>query len=87
MTAMLAGMWKSYGGGAGPRSSYVALLGIFDGVFVFHYFVEMFVWRFSEPHYRQTLSPLYFAAKPQPSPRYAALGSPCRNRAADLSQP
>jgi len=69
MTAILAGMWKSYGGGTGPRSSYVALLGIFDGLFVFHYFVEMFVWRFSEPHYRQTLSPLYFASKPQPSPR------------------
>jgi hypothetical protein len=65
MTAMLAGMWKGYGGGSGPASSYTALLAIFDGLFVFHYFVEMFVWRFSEPHYRATLSPLYFAAKPQ----------------------
>jgi hypothetical protein len=65
MTAVLAGMWKGYGGGAGPASSYTALLAIFDGLFVFHYFVEMFVWRFSEPHYRSTLSPLYFAAKPQ----------------------
>jgi hypothetical protein len=65
MAAMLAGMWKGYGGGAGPASSYTALVAIFDGLFVFHYFVEMFVWRFSEPHYRQTLSPLYFAAKPQ----------------------
>ena len=26
-------------------------------------FVEMFIWRFSEPHYRQTLGPLYFAPK------------------------
>jgi hypothetical protein len=65
MTAMLAGMWKGYGGGTGPRSSYTALLAIFDGLFVFHYFVEMFIWRFSEPYYRKTLSPLYFAAKPQ----------------------
>jgi hypothetical protein len=65
MAAMLAGMWKGYGGGAGPTSSYTALLAIFDGLFVFHYFVEMFIWRFSEPYYRQTLSPLYFAAKPQ----------------------
>jgi hypothetical protein len=64
MAAMLAGMWKSYGGGSGPASSHSALIAIFDGLFVFHYFVEMFVWRFSEPHYRQTLSPLYFAAKP-----------------------
>jgi hypothetical protein len=65
MTAVLAGMWKGYGGGAGPTSSYTALLAIFDGLFVFHYFVEMFIWRFSEPYYRQSLSPLYFAAKPQ----------------------
>ncbi len=63
MAAMLAGMWKGYGGGSGPVSSYTALLAIFDGLFVFHYFVEMFVWRFSESHYRQTLGPLYFAAK------------------------
>jgi hypothetical protein len=65
MAAMLAGIWKGYGGGTGPASSYTALLAIFDGLFVFHYFVEMFIWRFSEPYYRQTLSPLYFAAKPQ----------------------
>ena len=64
MAATLAGMWKSYGGGTGVNSSYTALLAIFDGLFVFHYFVEMFVWRFSEPHYRQTLGPLYFTAKP-----------------------
>ena len=63
MAAMLAGMWKGYGGGAGPTSSYTALVAIFDGLFVFHYFVEMFIWRFSEPYYRQTLGPLYFAAK------------------------
>jgi hypothetical protein len=63
MTAILAGMWKGYGGGSGPISSYSALLAIFDGLFVFHYFVEMFVWRFSEPHYRATLGPLYFAPK------------------------
>jgi hypothetical protein len=64
MAAMLAGMWKGYGGGTGVASSYTALIAIFDGLFVFHYFVEMFVWRFSEPHYRQTLGPLYFAKKP-----------------------
>jgi hypothetical protein len=63
MAAMLAGMWKGYGGGAGPVSSYTALVAIFDGLFVFHYFVEMFIWRFSEPYYRQTLGPLYFTSK------------------------
>jgi hypothetical protein len=65
MSAMLAGMWKSYGGGTGVASSHTALVAVFDGLFVFHYFVEMFIWRFSEPYYRATLGPLYFAAKPQ----------------------
>jgi len=29
-----------------------------------HYFVEPFIWRFSEPYYRQTLGPLYFGSRP-----------------------
>jgi len=33
---------------------------IFDGLFVFHYFVEMWIWRFSDPFFRRTLTPLYF---------------------------
>jgi hypothetical protein len=64
MAATLAGMWKSSGGGDGVASSHTALVAVFDGLFVFHYFVEMFIWRFSEPYYRQTLGPLYFAPKP-----------------------
>lgn len=63
MVARLTAMWQSIGGGATPESSYTAFLAIFDGIFVFHYFVEMFIWKFSEPHYRQTLSGLYFAKK------------------------
>ena len=39
---------------------YVLLLGLFDGIFVFHYFVESFIWKFSDSYYRQTLGPLYF---------------------------
>jgi hypothetical protein len=31
------------------------------GIFAAHYFVEAFVWKFRNPFYRQTLSPLYFA--------------------------
>ena len=60
VTAMAAAMWQSLGGGATAASSYTALVAVFDGIFVFHYFVEMFIWKFSEPHYRQTLGPLYF---------------------------
>ncbi|SRR6266545_3996840 len=36
---------------------FVNLLG---GIFVAHYFVEAFVWKFRNPFYRQTLAPLYF---------------------------
>jgi hypothetical protein len=32
------------------------------GIFAWHYFVEAFIWRFREPHYRETLSPLYFGS-------------------------
>jgi hypothetical protein len=46
------------GGTAG--AGYLALIAVFDGLFVFHYFVEALIWKFSEPHYRQTLGPLYF---------------------------
>jgi hypothetical protein len=63
MFAMAAAMWRSLGATAEPATHYTALLALFNGLFVFHYFVEMFVWRFSEPHYRQTLSPLYFAKR------------------------
>lgn len=42
---------------------YLVLLAAFDGLFVFHYVVEMFLWKFSDPHFRKTLAPLYFAPK------------------------
>jgi len=38
-------------------------LSLFDGLFVFHFFVESLVWRFSEPYYRQTTLPLFFSAR------------------------
>lgn len=63
MIAQAAAMWRSLGGGSTVSGSYTAFLAIFDGIFVFHYFVEMFIWKFSEPHYRKTLAPLYFAKK------------------------
>jgi S-(hydroxymethyl)glutathione dehydrogenase/alcohol dehydrogenase len=42
---------------------YLAIVSIFDGLFVFHYFVEMLIWRFSDPYFRRTLSPLYFTPR------------------------
>jgi hypothetical protein len=46
--------------GGSHSASYLALISLFDGLFVFHYFVEALIWKFSDPHYRQTLGPLYF---------------------------
>jgi hypothetical protein len=39
---------------------YRVLLALFDGLFVFHYFIEALIWKFGNPFYRSTLGPLYF---------------------------
>jgi hypothetical protein len=41
----------------------VLLVALFDGLFVFHYFVESLIWRFSDPYYRKNLGPLYFPGR------------------------
>ena len=46
--------------GGSSTASYLLLISVFDGLFVFHYFIESLIWKFSDPHYRQTLGPLYF---------------------------
>jgi hypothetical protein len=43
---------------AGPVSARV-LVHVFDGIFVFHYIIEMSIWKFSDPYFRKTLGPLY----------------------------
>jgi hypothetical protein len=40
--------------------AYLVVIALFDGLFVFHYLVEAYIWRFSEPYYRNSLSGLYF---------------------------
>jgi hypothetical protein len=57
MGATLVRRWEAGG------TAYLLLIAVFDGIFVFHYFVEALIWRFIEPHYRQTLGPLYFAPR------------------------
>jgi hypothetical protein len=58
--------------GSSPSASYLLLISVFDGLFVFHYFVESLIWKFSDSHYRQTLGPLYFGAgPPRPTARTA----------------
>jgi hypothetical protein len=59
-------LWLA-GSGATIENSpvtYALLIHVFDGLFVFHYFVEAFIWKFGDPYFRQTLGPLYF---PQPA--------------------
>ena len=36
------------------------LLNLFNGIFMTHFFIEAFVWKFGVPFYRQSLGPLYF---------------------------
>jgi hypothetical protein len=42
---------------------YLVVVSVFDGLFVFHYFVEMLIWRFSDPFFRRTLTSLYFTPR------------------------
>jgi hypothetical protein len=51
--------------------SYQLLVSLFDGLFVFHYFIESFIWKFSQPYYRQSLVSLYLGpgtSRPAPVP-------------------
>jgi hypothetical protein len=46
---------------------------LFDGIFLLHYTLDAFLWKFSNPYYRATLAPLYFQpARPKPPARAAA---------------
>jgi hypothetical protein len=60
LAAAAVGLWlmihaqRTYTTG-GPRF----LVHLFDGIFVFHYIVEMSIWKFSDPYFRKALGPLY----------------------------
>ena len=51
---------------------------MFDGIFLVHYFLEAFLWKFSDSFYRRTLAGLYFDARGAASPRAAAAARPVR---------
>ena len=40
---------------------------LLNGIFMAHYFVEAFVWKFGLPFFRQSLSPLYFPPPKKPA--------------------
>lgn len=67
LTAVGMGMMGAAPGAADEPFGYLALIAVFDGLFVFHYFVEAFIWRFSDAHFRASLAGLYFPAPPQPA--------------------
>ncbi len=48
---------------AAAGGAWVGLLVLFDVCVAAHYFLEMHIWRFSDPHFRETLGGLYFAPK------------------------
>jgi hypothetical protein len=66
MMGQVIELWRN-GPEVGSSPFYLFLITMFDGIFVFHYFLECFIWKFSDPHYRQTLGPLYFAPRPAPA--------------------
>lgn len=43
---------------------------VFDGIFLVHYVIEAFLWKFGDPYFRATLAPLYFEAQPVERPRH-----------------
>ena len=43
----------------GPRP-FTFFFNMLNGIFLFHFFVEAFIWKFSNPYYRSALSGLYF---------------------------
>ena len=45
---------------------YRMLISAFDGLFVFHYFIESKIWKFGDPFYRKALLPLYFGRPATP---------------------
>jgi hypothetical protein len=41
---------------------------IFDGIFMLHYVLDAFLWKFRNPYYRAQLYPLYFQKRLRPAP-------------------
>ena len=66
LAALVVLQFTNSSGMAELSTRYVAVIAVFDGIFVFHYFVEMLIWRFSDPYFRRTLLSLYFAPRPRP---------------------
>lgn len=67
VSALVVSIFTNSSGMADVSTRYLAVITIFDGLFVFHYFVEMLIWRFSDPYFRRTLTSLYFPPRVAPA--------------------
>ena len=47
----------------GGAAAWFMLLTAFDALVVCHYFLEMFIWKFSDPHFRKSMDGVYFAKR------------------------
>jgi hypothetical protein len=63
IAALVVLLFTNSSGMADSSTRYLSVVSIFDGVFVFHYFVETLIWRFSDPFFRRTLTSLYFVPR------------------------
>jgi len=57
-------LWEPISSRFGPTQSLWFLFNVLNGMFVAHYFLEAFIWKFRDPYYRRTLAPLYFPQQP-----------------------
>jgi hypothetical protein len=60
-------LWPAIADRAGSPSAPWLLFYLLNGIFVTHYFIEAFIWKFREPYYRQSLGPLYFPQQKRPA--------------------
>jgi len=56
-------VWPWLAGQVGPSQGLWLAFNLFNGVFVTHYYIDAFIWRFSNPYYRRSIGVLYFPEK------------------------
>lgn len=71
VTGVVTGFLKDWSGfatviDAGPKP-FGVFFHMMNGIFLFHFFVEAFIWKFGDPYYRSALGGLYAGAKPTPA--------------------
>jgi hypothetical protein len=74
IAALVVLVFTNSSGMADSSTRYLSVVSIFDGLFVFHYFVETLIWRFSDPFFRRTLTSLYFVPRLRTAPTEATCG-------------